>query len=365
MALPTTGISTSLVATAIGEASSDVGTLCSSPKINKWSKWKPIWHPKTTGLILSDLEAENFGILVYEYTYFNDLLVAMGGTGEGMASYRKPLGGVSSPYRLGDFRNYEHYAPTPMGTGAIAASLYGIKDLNVASAKLDNTDCFIRFKMNFSDGADGHGLTFYDMYPAEATYLGVRLFNTDPDQPNPLVYVCGADRTSVLVNWNHTVLKSWNNWAEVRLTFFLTNSSFATSTTPPDGTGKKFWPLPTDNNNFNPFLMYVRELYDYNPQEFAGGLSMYSGGYYDLSFYADGIYNGSPHTGGDIEAAFLQTSDYSDFSVIRDQVEFPDMYLPAGQRVNYTGSISIKSSGTTYYRLLANTAVLQSSQITV
>lgn len=38
MALPNTGLSTSLVASAIGASSRDVGTLCSHSGINMWSK---------------------------------------------------------------------------------------------------------------------------------------------------------------------------------------------------------------------------------------------------------------------------------------------------------------------------------------
>ena len=38
MTLGTTGISTTLVANTIGVGSNDAGTLCTSDKINKWSK---------------------------------------------------------------------------------------------------------------------------------------------------------------------------------------------------------------------------------------------------------------------------------------------------------------------------------------
>lgn len=41
-ALPSTGITTSMVASAIGAATNDVGTLCKHPNVNKWSRFKPI-----------------------------------------------------------------------------------------------------------------------------------------------------------------------------------------------------------------------------------------------------------------------------------------------------------------------------------
>ena len=45
MALGTTNITTTLVGNTLGIASKDVGTLCSSSLINKWSKNKPVVYP--------------------------------------------------------------------------------------------------------------------------------------------------------------------------------------------------------------------------------------------------------------------------------------------------------------------------------
>jgi len=106
-ALPNTGITTSLVAKAIGVGSNDVGTLCSSTKINKWSKWKPISIAKVTGLTESDLQSANYGLSIPaadsdDGTYLSQTW-----------GYIKPTGGANSPYRLGDFRAYEHAAVLP------------------------------------------------------------------------------------------------------------------------------------------------------------------------------------------------------------------------------------------------------------
>ncbi len=108
-ALPTTGITTSKVAQAIGVGSNDVGTLCISNKINKWSKWKPIQSSKVTGLTLTDLQNANYGFTIpvvesgaLAYTELAYTWV-----------YKKPTGGATSPYRLGDFRGYDHNAIRP------------------------------------------------------------------------------------------------------------------------------------------------------------------------------------------------------------------------------------------------------------
>ena len=112
MALGTTGINTTLVANTIGVGSNDVGILCTSTKINRWSKWKPIsapfiisnkgWFPQGTldklaqkikyGLKYSTINAD-----------WNDIHQINW-------NYDKPVGGTNSPYRLGDFRKYKHDA---------------------------------------------------------------------------------------------------------------------------------------------------------------------------------------------------------------------------------------------------------------
>ena len=107
MALPTTGISTSLVGTTLSTSSRDVGTLCKHPAINKWSKWKPVRLNKVSGLTVSDLASVNYG-LAPALTSSNYAAVA------GVKwTYNKPRGGgnpYNEPFRLGDFRNYDHDA---------------------------------------------------------------------------------------------------------------------------------------------------------------------------------------------------------------------------------------------------------------
>lgn len=109
MALPTTGISTNLVKTAIGAGSNDVGQLCIHPNVNKWSKNKPISSNKLTGLTSADRLGSDYGLVPpptqmnYTPVYSQNWI------------YNRPTGGVNSPYRLGDFRGYEHLA-TPIAT---------------------------------------------------------------------------------------------------------------------------------------------------------------------------------------------------------------------------------------------------------
>lgn len=110
MALPNDKISTTLVANTLGTNSRDVGTLCTHQAINKWSKWKPVRFNKVTGLIESDLRNTRAGMLVPEFDDYLDLRTYYKGSPSPIWDYGRPSGGANSPYRLGDFRGYEHSA---------------------------------------------------------------------------------------------------------------------------------------------------------------------------------------------------------------------------------------------------------------
>lgn len=109
MALGTTNITTSLVAAALGESSSDVGKLCSSDKINRWSKYKPVRFNTVTSLTEEDLKSVNFGFTINSTSAVNTSTLQSAWT------YLKPNGGLlNAPYRLGDFRGYDHLEQSPM-----------------------------------------------------------------------------------------------------------------------------------------------------------------------------------------------------------------------------------------------------------
>lgn len=111
MALGTTNITTTLVSQTIGVASRDVGTLCSSSLINKWSKYKPVVYPtiSTTGITNWWKTVDGYcGFSIPQYVDIDSLL------GDNTTwIYNKPYGTINSPYRLGDFRGYEHTSVIP------------------------------------------------------------------------------------------------------------------------------------------------------------------------------------------------------------------------------------------------------------
>lgn len=90
MALPNTNISTTLVGDLVGSLLRNVSGLCIHANVNKWSKKKP------TSMVGFPTEWYKASDNFYGLDPVNDW------------AYIKPSGGPSSPYRLGDFRGYEH-----------------------------------------------------------------------------------------------------------------------------------------------------------------------------------------------------------------------------------------------------------------
>lgn len=97
MKLGTTDISILSVRNILGYPSTDLGTLCSCGEnyINIWSPYKPINY---NGLTLSDTIRDK----LTGFKIVNNYL-----------QYDPPVGGSTSPYRLGDFRGYKSNAAKP------------------------------------------------------------------------------------------------------------------------------------------------------------------------------------------------------------------------------------------------------------
>ena len=112
MALGTTNITTTLVGTTIGSASRDVGSLCGSLLINPNSLHKPVSYP-TLGAITDVQRKEvNYGFDIQTYSNITNAINAYN-NGKRW-EYIKPTGGISSPFRIGDFRGYDHFAASPI-----------------------------------------------------------------------------------------------------------------------------------------------------------------------------------------------------------------------------------------------------------
>ena len=153
MALPNTGITTSMVASAIGAATNDVGQLCIHPNVNEWSPYKPI----SSGAITLN---EAFREQVSGFLIIGRYL-----------SYNKPTGGVNSLFRIGDFRGYEHNSRKPQNTSITSnvmalneGDTHGPSNASISiSVTLPDTDTFKKIMSEYQvthcsiyDQSDAH-----------------------------------------------------------------------------------------------------------------------------------------------------------------------------------------------------------------
>ena len=118
MALPLTGITTTIVSQAIGLASNSVNVLCNNYNINKWSKFKPVRYDSVApnrgaGADWWRANDGNCGLNIPNYPTMPELFTALR-AGTVMWDYLPPLGTTGQPCRLADFRAYEHTAQPPM-----------------------------------------------------------------------------------------------------------------------------------------------------------------------------------------------------------------------------------------------------------
>lgn len=178
----TTPISLTNISTAIGLGSYDLGTLCQSSNINKWSRYKPISFSSNTELTESNLSSSNFGLtaveipeIVNNQNWGNQNLgtcFATDGTfitGSKTWSYQKPSGGSGSPFRISDFTNatyrsdtgYRHLARCP---------IKDVTDINIYTTQLSSTSIMwspsFRYGSSSSEcvvaGGSTEGITNYD-----------------------------------------------------------------------------------------------------------------------------------------------------------------------------------------------------------
>jgi hypothetical protein len=115
------------VKTVLGVSSNDLATLCSSDKINMWSRFKPINYNWIDPLNEEYFELARYGIknipvwssVTAMLSWINNPSAenAPGNLAYNAAMYQYdgPKGGMSSPYRLSDFLNYFHGSKSPIG----------------------------------------------------------------------------------------------------------------------------------------------------------------------------------------------------------------------------------------------------------
>ncbi len=146
-----------------GEGSGDLATLCTSPKINVWAKYKPTvfpspfpddWYKAKDGNyglnITVDNRVSSWSALVAEYSKPNN----------GYSNiYIRPSGGATSPYRLGDFRGYNHKAKPE------------ISDYLAATNYMEDSQISLSVAYNVIT-ADGDQVSYKDVEVYKGLYFG-------------------------------------------------------------------------------------------------------------------------------------------------------------------------------------------------
>ena len=107
------GITIGMVKQTLGVAETNLGGLCTSENVNPWSVWKPISSKEAT-LTRAIIKSADYGLSMLNATTAESLLRQVQENNNMGYVYNKPTGNNYSPYRLGDFRNYNHKAPIPI-----------------------------------------------------------------------------------------------------------------------------------------------------------------------------------------------------------------------------------------------------------
>lgn len=111
------------VQNALGVSSTDLGTLCTSGRINKFARYKPVRFASVAPITNANRRSVAQGlVLPSPVTGSSKTGALIRSACEGDWGYNLPLGGASSPYRLTDFANpenrtsygYDHNAVPPI-----------------------------------------------------------------------------------------------------------------------------------------------------------------------------------------------------------------------------------------------------------
>lgn len=111
MSLPYTGLTFEIVAKELGEKSLKLSDLCTSKNINLFAWRKPFAYAANK-VELDDYQA--WRGRAYGFQMVAQIERPETGAEMPEMSYNPPTGGTSEPFRLGDFRGYDHNAKSPI-----------------------------------------------------------------------------------------------------------------------------------------------------------------------------------------------------------------------------------------------------------
>lgn len=236
MALPNSGITTSLIGNTLGTNSRNVGALCSSSLINPYSRYKPVkWFQKDTTAGITNWERSNIG------TYGISVSTCSLSSPTDLSntvyqwSYDRPTGGRDYPFRLGDFRGYEHSAPKPF-----VSSLPNF---------LTYSDQVIQKTAVGSGGTYNIGL--YDILKENQVYVGLKVQAADGSYYWYTTLAVGA--RPLMLDFNgDPFYENTKFLSNITVSMFLCNQYQSWWTNKAPSTGFKCWlPITTISKHYD------------------------------------------------------------------------------------------------------------------
>lgn len=128
--LPQTGITTMLVRNTLGEDTNNAGELCCSPKINMLSRCKPVRSPADSIASNPNWWKTGNGMCGIKIP----TLSTIRNVTETNWEYERPRGTRDEPFRMGDFRGYNHNAIPDLCSGKKAdmeVDVFGTKEFTI------------------------------------------------------------------------------------------------------------------------------------------------------------------------------------------------------------------------------------------
>ena len=146
-----------------GEGSGDLATLCTSQKINVWAKYKPTVFPSPFPDDWYKAKDGNYGLNITvdnRVSSWSALVAEYSKPKNGYSNiYIRPSGGATSPYRLGDFRGYNHKAKPE------------ISDYLAATNYMEDSQISLSVAYNVIT-ADGDQVSYKDVEVYKGLYFG-------------------------------------------------------------------------------------------------------------------------------------------------------------------------------------------------
>ena len=151
MSLPYKGLTFEIVAKELGEKSLKLSDLCTSKNINLFAWRKPFAYAANK-VEMDDYQA--WRGRAYGFQLAPQIERPTSGQELAEMSYNPPSGGTSEPFRLGDFRGYDHHAKSPI-------------TLNITTEYDDISPTVCRLTFNQLDGQ----LTLSEIFNTQGLYL--------------------------------------------------------------------------------------------------------------------------------------------------------------------------------------------------